>query len=92
MALFPKSHARPRVDDRYVLSGSIFVSRKWSALPNTSPGIRFAQKLYNCWKRWSDMGIFIRMMDELSAAKAEPRTITIMRPLSKHTAQLQACG
>ena len=33
--------------------------------------------LYHRWKRWSGMGIFIRMMDGLSAAKAEPQTIML---------------
>ena len=33
--------------------------------------------LYNRWKRWGDMGIFMRMMDGLSAEKAEPQTIMI---------------
>jgi len=54
---FPKSHGRPRVDDRRVLSGIIFVNRNGM--------------------RWRDMGIFMRMMDGLSAASAEPQTIMI---------------
>jgi len=54
---FPKSHGRPRVDDRRVLSGIIFVNRNGM--------------------RWRDMGIFMRMMDGLSAAKTEPQTIMI---------------
>ena len=33
--------------------------------------------LYNRWKRWGDMGIFMRMMDGLSAASVERRTIMI---------------
>jgi transposase len=33
--------------------------------------------LYNRWKRWSEAGGFIRMMEGLSAAQAERRTVMI---------------
>ncbi|QQX91734.1 IS5 family transposase [Gluconobacter sphaericus] len=74
---FPKSHGRPRVDDRRVLSGIIFVNRngmRWRDAPREYGPHK---TLYNRWKRWSDMGIFMRMMDGLSAAKVEPQTIMI---------------
>jgi Putative transposase of IS4/5 family (DUF4096) len=38
--LFPKSHGRPRVDDRRVLSGIIFVNRsglRWRDAPREYP-------------------------------------------------------
>lgn len=74
---FPKSHGKPRVDARRVLSGIIFVNRnglRWhDALREYGPH----KTLYNRWKRWSTMGIFIRMMDGLAAGKAEPQTIMI---------------
>ncbi|KXV28611.1 transposase [Gluconobacter japonicus] len=74
---FPKSHGRLRVDDRRVLSGIIFVNRnglRWRDAPQEYGPHK---TLYNRWKRWGDMGIFMRMMDGLSAAKAEPQTIMI---------------
>ena len=74
---FPKSHGKPRVDDRRVLSGIIFVNRnglRWRDAPREYGPYK---TLYNRWKRWGDMGIFMRMMDGLSAAKAEPQTIMI---------------
>ncbi|WEQ54518.1 IS5 family transposase [Komagataeibacter nataicola] len=74
---FPKSHGKPRVDDRRVLSGIIFVNRngmRWRDAPREYGPHK---TLYNRWKRWGDMGIFMRMMDGLSAAKAEPQTIMI---------------
>jgi len=74
---FPKSHGRPCVDDRRVLSGIIFVNRnglRWRDAPREYGPHK---TLYNRWKRWSDMGIFMRMMDGLSAAKVEPQTIMI---------------
>ena len=74
---FPKSHGKPRVDDRRVLSGIIFVNRnglRWRDAPREYGPHK---TLYNRWKRWGDMGIFMRMMDGLSAGKAEPQTIMI---------------
>ena len=62
---FPKSHGRKRVDDRRVLSGIIFVNRnglRWRDAPREYGP---AKTLYNRWKRWSDKGIFIRMMEGL---------------------------
>jgi transposase len=74
---FPKSHGRPRVDDRRVLSGIIFVNRnglRWRDAPREYGP---AKTLYNRWKRWSDKGVFIAMMDGLSAKDAERKTIII---------------
>ncbi|MBS1024476.1 IS5 family transposase [Gluconobacter cerinus] len=74
---FPKSYGRPRVDDCRVLSGIIFVNRngmRWRDAPREYGPHK---TLYNRWKRWSDMGVFMRIMDGLSAAKAEPQTIMI---------------
>ena len=33
--------------------------------------------LYNRWKRWSEAGVFIRMMEGLSGAQTERRTVMI---------------
>lgn len=74
---FPKSHGKPRVDDRRVLSGIIFVNRngmRWRDAPREYGPHK---TLYNRWKRWSDMGIFSRMMDGLAAGRTEPQTIMI---------------
>ena len=73
----PKSHGRPRVDDRRVLSGIIFVNRnglRWRDAPKEYGP---AKTLYNRWKRWGDMGVFARMMEGLSAAEERPKTIMI---------------
>ena len=76
-ATFPKSHGKPRVDDRRVLSGIIFVNRnglRWRDAPREYGP---AKTLYNRWKRWGDMGVFARMMEGLAAASPEPKTIMI---------------
>ena len=49
---FPKSHGKPRVDDRRVLSGIIFVNRnglRWRDAPKEYGPHK---TLYNRWKRW----------------------------------------
>ena len=55
---FPKSRGKPRVDDRRILSGIIFINRndlRWSDAPaELGP----PKTLYNRWKRWRDMGVF----------------------------------
>jgi len=74
---FPKSYGRERVDDRRVLSGIILVNRnglRWRDAPREYGP---AKTLYNCWKRWSDKGIFIRMMEGLATPQAADRK-TIM--------------
>jgi len=74
---FPKSHGKPRVNDRRVPSGIIFVNRnglRWRDAPREYGPYK---TLYSRWQRQGDLGIFMRMTDGLSAAKAEPRTIMI---------------
>jgi transposase len=54
---FPKSHGKPRVDDRRVLSGIIFVNRnglRWRDAPREYGP---AKTLYNGWKRWGEKGV-----------------------------------
>ncbi|GBR01143.1 transposase [Asaia lannensis NBRC 102526] len=74
---FSKSHGKPRLDDRYVLSGIIIVNRngmRWRDAPREYGPHK---TLYNRWKRWGDMGIFMRMMDGIAGAKAEARPLMI---------------
>ena len=33
--------------------------------------------LYNRWKRWGERRVFVRMMEGLAAADAEPKTVMI---------------
>src|SRR3982750_1056564 len=74
---FPKSHGKPRVDDRRVLSGIVFVNRnglRWCDAPKDYGP---QKTLYNRWKRWGEKGIFLQMMEGLAAASAEPKTVMI---------------
>lgn len=63
---FPKSHGRPRVDDRRVLSGIIFINRNGLRWRDAPAEYGPHKTLYNRWKRWSDKGIFARMLLELA--------------------------
>src|SRR3546814_7343220 len=90
---FPTSHGRKRIDDRRVLSGIIFVNRnglRWRDAPREYGP---AKTLYNHWKRWSDKGIFIRMMEGLATPQAHERK-TIMIDATyrseEHTSELQS--
>ena len=74
---FPKGHGRPRVDDRRVLSGIIFVNRNGLRWRDAPKDYGPAKTLYNRWKRWGKAGIFVRMMEGLAAADADPRTVMI---------------
>ena len=74
---FPKSHGKPRVDDRRVLSGIIFINRnglRWRDAPKEYDPHK---TLYNRWKRWSEKGIFAQIMMGLAAEHSEEKTVMI---------------
>jgi len=74
---FPKSHGKPRVDDRRVLSGIIFINRnglRWRDAPREYGPHK---TLYSRWKRWSEKGIFARMMAGLAAEHGEKTIVVI---------------
>ena len=74
---FPLSHGIPRVDDRRVLSGIIFVIRnglRW----RDAPGDYGPHKtIYNRFIRWSRLGVFNRIFSELSARGPMPERLMI---------------
>ena len=74
---FPKSHGRPRVDDRRVLSGIIFVNRNGLRWRDAPAEYGPPKTLYNRWKRWGAMGVFARMMAGLAAQADAPKTVMI---------------
>jgi transposase len=74
---FPKSHGRPRVDDRRVLSGIIFINRNGLRWCDAPAAYGPPKTLYNRWKRWSDIGVFARIMTGLAAEAPDNQTISI---------------
>ena len=74
---FPKSHGKPRVDDKRVMSGIIFINRnglRWRDAPSEYGP---AKTLYSRWKRWSEKGVFARMLLELANDGAATDTLMI---------------
>ena len=74
---FPESRGKPRVHDKRVLSGIIFINPnglRWRDAPKEYGPHK---TLYNRWKRWSDKGIFARMMVGLAADHDEQTTVMI---------------
>ncbi|MEO9515962.1 MAG: IS5 family transposase [Paracoccaceae bacterium] len=74
---FPKRRGRARVDDRRVLSGIIFINRnglRWCDAPAEYDP---PKTLYIRWKRWSDMGVFARIMMGLAEQAPDNTTISI---------------
>ena len=74
---FPKSHGMDRVDGRRVLSGIIFFNRNGLRGCDAPKEYGPPKTLYNRWKRWSDKGVFARMMDGLASQAAVPKTVMI---------------
>lgn len=74
---FPLSHGVPRVDDRRVLSGIIFVIRnglRWRDAPREYGPHK---TIYNRFIRWSRRGVFNRILAELAGKAGEPDRLMI---------------
>ncbi len=65
--MFPKPRGVARADDLKVISGIIHVIRnglRWRDAPSDYGPHK---TLYNRWARWSQMGVFARILTELAA-------------------------
>jgi transposase len=76
-SLFPKSRGHARVDDRRVLSGLIFFNRNGLRWCDAPVAYGPSKTLHNRWKRWSDMGVFARIMMGLAEQTPGNKTISI---------------
>lgn len=74
---FPKSHGKPRVDDRRVLSGIIFINRNGLRWRDAPAEYGPPKTLYNRWKRWSEKGVFARILLELADQGSDTETLMI---------------
>jgi putative transposase len=74
---FPLSHGVPRVDDRRVVSGIIYVLRGGLMWRDAPKGYGPHKTIYNRFIRWSRLGVFNRIFAELAAKAGEPDTIMI---------------
>ena len=74
---FPLSHGVPRVDDRRVISGIIFVIRnglRWRDAPKEYGPHK---TIYNRFIRWSRLGVFNRIFAGLAAKGGTPDRLMI---------------
>ena len=74
---FPLSHGIPRVDDRRVISGIIFVIRNGLRWRDAPAEYGPHKTIYNRFIRWSRMGVFNRIFAELAAKGGRPNTLMI---------------
>lgn len=74
---FPLSHGIPRVDDRRVLSGIIFVIRNGLRWRDAPEAYGPSKTLYNRFIRWSRLGVFDRIFEALAAKGGKPERIMI---------------
>ena len=74
---FPLSHGVPRVDDRRVLSGIIFVIRNGLRWRDAPQAYRPPKTLYNRFIRWSRLGVFDRIFEALARKGGKPDRLMI---------------
>jgi transposase len=81
---FPLSHGMPRVDDRRVLSGILFVIRnglRWRDAPREYGPHK---TIYNRFIRWSRMGVFNRIFAELGKESGSDQLMIDATHLKAH--------
>ena len=81
---FPLSHGVPRVDDRRVLSGMLFVIRNGLRWRDAPGGYGPHKTIYNRFIRWSRMGVFDRIFAELARSSGSDRLMIDATHLKAH--------
>ncbi|UAJ10529.1 IS5 family transposase [Polymorphobacter megasporae] len=74
---FPLSHGVPRVDDRRVISGIIFVIRNGLRWRDAPKDYGPHKTIYNRFIRWSRLGVFDRIFAALAAKGGKPDQLMI---------------
>ena len=74
---FPLSHGVPRVDDRRVVSGIIYVIRHGLQWRDAPAAYGPHKTLYNRFVRWSRLGVFDRIFAALAAESGSPEHLMI---------------
>lgn len=74
---FPLSHGVPRVDDRRVISGIIFVLKNGLRWRDAPAAYGPHKTIYNRFIRWSRLGVFNRIFAELAARGGKPDRLMI---------------
>jgi transposase len=74
---FPLPHGVPRVDDRRVIIGIIFVIRNSLRWRDTSTDYGPHKAIYNRFIRWSRLGVFNRTFAALAAKGGKPDRLMV---------------
>ena len=74
---FPLSHGVPRVDDRRVVSGIVYVIRNGLQWKDALRGYGPHKTLYNRVIRWSRLGVFDRIFAAIAGEGPKPERIMI---------------
>lgn len=74
---FPLAHGVPRVDDRRVVSGIIFVIKNGLRWRDAPPEYGPHKTLYNRFIRWSRLGVFDKIFSHLASEGGPPDTLMI---------------
>lgn len=74
---FPLPHGIPRVDDRRVVSGIVYVIRNGLMWKDAPRGYGPPKTLYNRFVRWSRMGVFNRILAALAAEAGPPERLLL---------------
>jgi putative transposase len=74
---FPLSHGVPRVDDRRVISGIIYVLKHGLQWKDAPKDYGPHKTLYNRFRRWTELGVFDRIFSNLAASDGPPCTLMI---------------
>ncbi len=74
---FPLSHGVPRVDDRRIISGIIFVLRNGLRWRDAPAEYGPHKTIYNRFIRWSRMGVFNKIFEGLASQGVESDQLMI---------------
>ncbi|HSG56232.1 MAG TPA: transposase, partial [Paracoccaceae bacterium] len=74
---FPLSHGVPRVDDRRIISGIIFVIRNGLRWRDAPAEYGPPKTIYNRFVRWSRMGVFDKIFRALVLEAPPPERLMI---------------
>ena len=74
---FPLSHGIPRVDDRRVVSGIIFVIKNGLRWRDAPKDYGPHKTIYNRFIRWSRLGVFNRIFSALAGEAGDPDQVMI---------------
>jgi len=74
---FPLSHGVPRVDDRRIVSGIIFVIRNGLRWRDAPKDYGPHKTIYNRFIRWSRLGVFNKIFAGLAAKGGRPDQLMI---------------